>query len=103
MALEHVTKNNFDEMVTNKAGIVLIDFYADWCGPCKMLAPAVEALAAEKTDIAVYKVNVDEENELAVKFKVMSIPTLIVFKDGVQVNTHMGLCSKSELEEMVRV
>lgn len=103
MALEHVTKNNFDEMVTNKQGVVLIDFYADWCGPCKMLAPAVEALAAENSNISVYKVNVDQENELAVKFKVMSIPTLIVFKDGVQVNTKMGLCSKAELEEMVRI
>ncbi len=103
MALMHVTKNDFEEKVTNTTGVVLVDFYADWCGPCKMLAPVVEALAEEMKDIAVYKVNVDEENELAVRFRVMSIPTLIVFKDGVQVKTHMGLCSKAELMEMLSV
>ncbi|MDD6572135.1 MAG: thioredoxin [Thermoflexaceae bacterium] len=102
MAVEHITTKNFDEKVTNSTGTVLVDFYADWCGPCKMLAPAVEDIAESHPDIRVYKVNVDEENALAVKFKVMSIPTLIVFKDGVQAETSVGMVSKQELEELIQ-
>lgn len=102
MAVEHITTNNFDEKVTNSTGTVLVDFYAEWCGPCKMLAPAVEEMAESHPDIRVYKVNVDEENALAVKFKVMSIPTLIVFKDGVQAETSVGMVSRQELEELIQ-
>lgn len=102
MAVEHITTKNFDEKVTNSTGTVLVDFYADWCGPCKMLAPAVEDIAESHPDIRVYKVNVDEENALAVKFKVMSIPTLIVFKDGVQAETSVGMVSQQELEELIQ-
>lgn len=102
MAVEHISTDNFDEKVTNSTGVVLVDFYADWCGPCKMLAPAVEEIAKANPGITVYKVNVDEENALAVKFKVMSIPTLIVFKDGVQTKTSVGMVSRQELEELVQ-
>lgn len=101
MAVEHLTTNDFDTKVAGSTGIVLIDFFADWCGPCKMLAPIVEEIAQKNPGIKVYKVNVDEENALAVKFRVMSIPTLVVFKDGEQIKTSVGLVSKQELEELI--
>ncbi len=102
MAVEHITTNDFEAKVIQAKGVVLVDFYAEWCGPCKMLAPLVEEIAGENPDVTVYKVNVDEENALAVRFRVMSIPTLIVFKDGVQTKTSMGFISKQELAELIR-
>lgn len=98
--MEHITAADFNEKVENYKGTVLVDFYADWCGPCKMLSPIVEEFAGEHPDIKVYKVNVDEENKLAVKFRVMSIPTLIVFKDGKVFKQSVGMISKAELCEL---
>ncbi len=97
MAIIHVDDNNFNENIKN--GTILVDFYADWCGPCRMLSPILEELS---NDFNIVKVNVDESPITAQKYGVMSIPTLIVFKDGKEVNKKIGLCSKDELKEMIK-
>lgn len=97
MAILKLNNDNFENEITNGKGIALVDFYADWCGPCKMIAPIVEEIAAERTDIKIGKINVDESPELAVKFGVMSIPTLIVFKDGEKFNVAIGYRNKQEI------
>lgn len=95
-----LTKQNFEEEVLASQLPVLIDFYADWCGPCKMMAPVVEKLAEEYAGrIKVGKVNVDEEMELAQKYRVVSIPTFLIFKDGEAKNTFIGAMSAAELTE----
>ena len=81
MSVLHINQKNF-EMIKNSEKPVLLDFYADWCGPCRMVAPLIEEIAAERSDIVVAKVNVDDEQELAGRFGVFSIPTLVVMKDG---------------------
>lgn len=96
----NLTNKNFEEEV--KEGIVLVDFFATWCGPCKMLAPVLSKIAEEYKDkVKVGKVNVDDENELAVKYQIASIPTLILFKDGKPVKSLVGLHSKAEIENMI--
>ena len=80
MSVQKLNQNNFNNAIAN--GTALVDFYADWCGPCRMVSPIVDEIAEEISDITVCKVNVDDENALAMKYGVMSIPTLIVFKDG---------------------
>lgn len=82
MSVVKITKANYDEIVTNGSKPVLLDFWATWCGPCRMVAPIVEEIANEREDIVVGKINVDEEAELAMQFRIVSIPTLIVMKDG---------------------
>lgn len=94
MAILHVTKDNFEELL-NADKPVLLDFYADWCGPCRMVAPIVEEIANERDDIIVGKINVDEEGELAQAYGVMSIPTLIVLKDGKVTNQATGARPKA--------
>jgi len=91
--------NNFNEIIKNK---VLVDFYATWCGPCKMIAPVISKIAEEyKGKVKVAKINVDDENELAMKYQIQNIPTLILFKDGKTVGSLIGLNSKSEIENMI--
>lgn len=85
-----LTKDNFNEVVVNSEKPVLIDFWATWCGPCKMIAPVVEQVANERADIKVCKVNVDEEEELAVKFGIQSIPTLVLVKNGTVAGRAVG-------------
>lgn len=102
MAVVHITKDNFDSLVTNSAKPVLIDFWASWCGPCKMIAPIVEQIAEEREDITVGKINVDEEMELAVKFGISSIPTLIVMKDGALTATLVGYRPKADIEKLLQ-
>lgn len=85
-----LTKDNFNSVVEGGGKTVLIDFWATWCGPCKMLAPVIEQLANERTDVTVCKVNVDEEQELAVKFGIQSIPTLVLLKDGKECGRAVG-------------
>ena len=101
MSVMHITKANYDELVKNSDKPVLLDFWAPWCGPCRMVGPIVEEIAQEREDIAVGKVNVDEEVELAMEFGVASIPMLVVFKDGKAVAKSVGYRPKSEIAAMV--
>ena len=102
MEILKVTSENFEEEVLKSDKTVLIDFYADWCGPCKMLSPIIEAVANENEDIKVVKINVDKAQDLAIEYQVMSIPTIVVIKDGQEVNRTVGVVSKSQIEEMVK-
>lgn len=96
-----VRKNNFEEEVLNEKGIVLVDFFANWCGPCKMLSPVLSQVAEEYAgQVKVCKINVDEENELAQKYRVSSIPALFVFKDGEIVNQSVGFLPKKAIEKL---
>ncbi len=101
MSVIHVTKDTFKSEVLESKIPVLVDFYADWCGPCKMMSPIIEEIANEKTDIKVCKINVDDENELSTEFGVMSIPTLVVIKEGKVVNSSLGAVSKDHVLEML--
>ena len=97
MAVITVTKDNFSEKVLQAPNKVLLDFWATWCGPCRMVAPIVEEIAQEHPDITVGKINVDEEMELAVQFGIASIPTLAVMENGQMVNKSIGYAPKAEL------
>lgn len=102
MDVRHVTKNEFDHEVSSSTLPVLVDFWAPWCGPCKMLAPVLDELAGEMTGkVKILKVNVDEEPELASKFGVMSIPTVIAFKQGKATNKVVGFRSKDDFKRMI--
>ena len=96
MSVIKVNKSNFEELLKSEK-TVLVDFYADWCGPCKMLAPIIEQVANEVSDITVGKVNVDESGELAAQFGISSIPTMIIFKDGVESRRIIGFKPKDAI------
>ena len=100
MAVVKITKDNFESLKSGSKPL-LIDFYADWCMPCQMMAPIVDELSGERDDCIVGKVNVDEEQELAVMFGVESIPMFVVIKDGKAVAQNVGMCGKDKLAEMV--
>ena len=97
MAVVNVTLENFEAEVIKSDLPVLVDFWASWCGPCRMLSPIVDQIADERTDIKVCKVNVDEQEELAMRVGIMSIPTLIVFKNGEVTNKTMGVHPKAAI------
>ena len=101
MSVLHITKDTFEAEVLKSDKPVLLDFFAVWCGPCKMIAPVLDEIAQAREDIKVCKVNVDEEPELAAKYQVMSIPTLMVFKDGQIVNQSLGAKPKAQILEML--
>ena len=96
-----VNKNNFNQEVLNSDKPVLMDFWAPWCGPCRMVVPLVEEIAKERSDIKVVKINVDEEQDLAMQFGVMSIPTLVVMKNGKIVNQVTGARPKAQILAML--
>ena len=101
MSALHINKDNFNTEVVNSDKKVLLDFWAPWCGPCQMVLPIVEEIAAERSDIKVGKINVDENPELAKQFRVMSIPTLIVMEKGEVVNRAVGARSKDGILELL--
>ena len=101
MAITVLTKENFPMEANRPGQKVLIDFWASWCGPCRMLSPIVDEIAAERTDIKVGKINVDEQPELASQFGVMSIPTLIVFRNGAAAGTSVGVVPKAKILSML--
>jgi thioredoxin 1 len=98
--IEHGSSKNFDDLVSS--GVVLIDFFADWCGPCRMLETVLSDFSSSHGDVKIVKVNVDDEGELARKFGVMSIPTLILFKDANEVKKNVGFMSQEELIDWIR-
>ena len=100
MAYVNVTKDNFEQEVLKSDKPVLVDFWASWCGPCRMIAPIVEEIAEERTDIKVCKVNVDEEMPLAARYGIESIPTLLVFKNGELKNRALGVRPKESIMEL---
>lgn len=101
MAVIEITKQNYEDEVLRSDKPVLIDFWASWCGPCQMLSPVVDEIGEERDDIKVGKVNVDEQQDLAMQFRVMSIPTLVVMKEGKETNRSVGVISKDEIFELL--
>ena len=102
MSVLTITDNNFEEEILNTEKTALIDFYADWCGPCKMQSPVIDKIAEEREDIKVGKINVDENQALAEKYGVMSIPTLLIIKNGEILKQFVGLTPKSQIEEYLK-
>ena len=101
MAVIEITQDNFKQEVAEYKGTVLLDFWAVWCGPCRMLSPIVDEIAEERTDIKVGKVNVDDQMELAQIFQIVNIPTLVVIKDGEVVNKSVGAIPKAKILELL--
>ena len=101
MSVIHITKENFDQEVIRSEAPVLLDFWASWCGPCRIVSPIVDEIAEERSDIIVGKINVDEESALASEFSIMSIPTLVVVKDGRIVNQAVGARPKAQIEALL--
>ena len=101
MSVITITKDNFQKEVIESEKHVLIDFWAVWCGPCQMMAPVIDEIAAERSDIKVGKINVDEERELAVAFQIVSIPTFVVMKDGKPIQKALGAMPKAKVLEML--
>ena len=101
MAVITVNENNFEKEVINAGVPVLADFYADWCGPCRMLRPSLDAIAEERSDVKVVAVNIDENPDFADEFDIVSIPCVIPFKGGAEADRSVGLVPKDVLEEMI--
>ena len=101
MAVQHISENEFDEVVLKSKEPVLVDFYATWCGPCKMLSPILEEIAETEKDVKILKVDIDENMDLAQKFGIMSVPTLMLFKDGEEYGREIGFKPKEQLKEII--
>ena len=102
MLVKDMNKENFQEEVVQSDKPVLVDFWASWCGPCRMVSPIVDEIAQERPDVKVVKVNVDQEQELALQFGVMSIPTLVVMNDGKVVNQAVGVRPKEQILDLLK-
>ena len=96
-----VTDSEFENLVLKSEKPFLLDFWAEWCGPCKMIAPVLEQIAEEKADIIIGKINVDENSQTATKFGIRGIPTLMLFKNGEAIGTQVGALSKNDLEKFI--
>jgi len=101
MSVITITKDNFQQEIMESSQTVMLDFWASWCGPCRMLSPVIDEIAEEHSDIKVGKVNVDEQPELARSFRIMSIPTVAVMKNGKVVRQSMGVRPKKQIEELL--
>lgn len=101
MAVTNITSENFHTEVVNAKEMVLIDFWASWCGPCKMLAPIIEEVAMEVSKVKICKINVDDEPQLAIQFNVMTIPTLILMKEGKVYNKSVGVIPKADILKFI--
>ena len=101
MSVVEINKDNFNDEVINYKGSVLVDFYANWCGPCKMLRPVLEEISESNSDIKIVSVNVDEADNLAMSYGISSIPCVIKFKDGAEINRSVGFKTKEEMEEFI--
>lgn len=101
MSVVEISKDNFNDEVINYKGVVLVDFYANWCGPCKMLRPVLEEISESNSDIKIVSVNVDEADNLAMSYGISSIPCVIKFKDGAEINRSIGFKTKEEMEEFI--
>lgn len=100
--IEHIDDSTFESKVLNSKGVVMVDFWAPWCGPCKMLAPVLEAISAEmEGQLEIKKINTDENRNSAEKFDIMSIPTMIIFKDGQPVDTIIGFVGKEQIKNRI--
>lgn len=102
MDILKVTSENFEEEVLKSEKVVLVDFYADWCGPCKMLSPVMEEIAQENEDIKVVKINIDNQRDLALDYDVMSIPTVVAIKNGQEIDRIVGVADKSEILNLIK-
>ena len=102
MSVLKVNNDNFEKEVLQSEKTVLVDFYATWCDPCKMLSPIVDEVAEEVNDVKVCKVDIDEARDLAAKYEIMSIPTLLVFKNGNVVNNSLGLVKKEKILDLIK-
>ena len=102
MKVIEATSANFNTEVLGSDKPVIVDFYADWCGPCRMMRPALDQLAAEREDVKIVSVNVDDEDELAAEYGISSIPCLVVFKGGKETNRSVGLIPKDAIEQLIR-
>ena len=101
MSVVEINKDNFNDEVINYKGSVLVDFYANWCGTCKMLRPVLEEISESNSDIKIVSVNVDEADNLAMSYGISSIPCVIKFKDGAEINRSVGFKTKEEMEEFI--
>jgi thioredoxin 1 len=102
-SVEHANEADFGQLVLGAEVPVLVDFYADWCGPCRMIAPVLEELAEETTEAKIVKVNVDQNPNLAARYGIRSIPSLLVFKDGEVLRQHVGVADKVQLKSMIEL
>lgn len=101
MSVKKIEEKDFNEVIKNKDKKVLVDCYADWCGPCRMLSPIIDELAEEIESCEFYKLNVDEAENISREYGIMSIPTILIFKDGKEINKSIGLKTKDELKELI--
>ena len=102
MSIIHITAENYEAQVANASGKILLDFWAPWCGPCRMIAPFLEEIAAEDESVTIGKINVDDEMALAAKFGIVSIPTLVVMENGKAVNTAVGYRPKDDILKLLK-